>query len=914
MYRRLGFVLLSAYALTCALYAGLLVWFTLAEREVALRDARSTTASLARALEEHVSRSLSNADLMLRGLEEWLEERGGPVRIAPNELHTELVRRAARMPDVRALFVYGADLTKTANSLQPVATRIDGGDREYIAVHRDAAAPRLFVARTISSPVVPRAFSIPVTIRLETPGGQLAGVAGAALNFDYFAAFYRSLGLRPDASVSLLRSDGSVLFRFPVEQFQLGESMSETALFARGLTHQDTGTIEMQYPGEAQTRIVSYRYHEELPLVFTVSRGKDAVLANWRQNLLPRGLLFVLVLALGGVLVALLLMQVKTRLAAEQRFGAFFQRSPLAAVIARLTDGRFIEVNDAWLRMFGYARDQVIGATAIELGIVSADERTSLRRRVEEGGATVTDLRLRRSSGAMVDTRAHFVALELEGVRCILGLIEDITERKRGEAQLAGFFHSSPAAHAISRFPDGMHVEVNEAWLRTMGYSREEVIGRTAMELGLWANPEERTRWVSEVMKTGRLLAYPTRHRRKDGAVRDILLSAEVVEMEGGPHFFISIVDVTAEQLAQRATEELAKFFRSSPAAHVIVRADTGVHVEVNDAWMRTFGYAREEVIGRSALELGMWPEPEQRERLWQEIAAAGRVDRFAARIRCKNGNVLDVRLSVETIEIGGVRHILISTEDVTAEMRAQAEIQRLNATLEQRVRDRTTELEAANRELESFSYSVSHDMRAPIRAILGFTEILRAEHAGRLGGDAQRLLDRVTRAAAHMGQLIDALLELSRLMRRPLAREPIDLTRVAQTIFDELRERAPERSVAAIVAPGLDAFADPVLIRSVLENLIDNAWKYTSRTAAGRIEVGRTDGAFYVRDNGAGFDMGYVDRLFRPFERLHRAEEFPGTGVGLATVERIVRRHGGRVWAEGAPGKGATFYFTLPV
>jgi signal transduction histidine kinase len=229
----------------------------------------------------------------------------------------------------------------------------------------------------------------------------------------------------------------------------------------------------------------------------------------------------------------------------------------------------------------------------------------------------------------------------------------------------------------------------------------------------------------------------------------------------------------------------------------------------------------------------------------------------------------------------------------------------------------RTAELEAAIQEIESFSYSVSHDLRAPLRAIDGFSRILIEDHADRLDAEARAALDRVRGAVQRMGGLIDDLLELSRVGRVRMERTTVDLSHVASEVVEQLRTASPGRRVEVVIPPGLQVRGDEQLLRLIVENLLDNAWKYTGRTAAARIEFGRRaergETAYFVRDNGAGFDMQYVGKLFQPFQRLHRTEEFEGTGVGLATVARIVHRHGGRVWAEGEIDKGASFYFTLP-
>ena len=247
----------------------------------------------------------------------------------------------------------------------------------------------------------------------------------------------------------------------------------------------------------------------------------------------------------------------------------------------------------------------------------------------------------------------------------------------------------------------------------------------------------------------------------------------------------------------------------------------------------------------------------------------------------------------------------------------ARAEVATLNATLERRVEARTRDLESLNRELESFSYSVSHDLRAPLRSIDGFTSLLQRNHADHLDEQGRAYMERVRAATQRMGHLIDDLLQLSRTARSELAPQEMDLSAMAESVLHDLRQSAPNRDVETFVQPGVRVRADAILMRTVLENLLGNAWKFTLKRDAARIEFGadrapeRT--VCFVRDNGAGFDMRYVDKLFGPFQRLHSSVEFEGTGVGLANVQRIIRRHGGDVWCQGALGAGATFYFALP-
>jgi signal transduction histidine kinase len=258
----------------------------------------------------------------------------------------------------------------------------------------------------------------------------------------------------------------------------------------------------------------------------------------------------------------------------------------------------------------------------------------------------------------------------------------------------------------------------------------------------------------------------------------------------------------------------------------------------------------------------------------------------------------------------------IAQAKEVAERRRVEEEVRRLNKELDSRVQQRTEQLEFANRELESFTSSVSHDLRAPLRAIDGFSHALEEDYGADLPPGARRDLDRIRQAAQRMGQLIEDLLNLSRLSRADMHPQRLDISAMATDIIAELRQGSPGREVDVSIWDNLSAEGDPRLVRVVLENLLGNAWKYTGKTAHPRIEVGAThqDGkvVFFVRDNGAGFNMEYADKLFVPFQRLHHPDEFEGTGVGLATVQRIVQRHGGRIWAHGTPGKGAVFFFTL--
>src|SRR6185369_2105205 len=279
-------------------------------------------------------------------------------------------------------------------------------------------------------------------------------------------------------------------------------------------------------------------------------------------------------------------------------------------------------------------------------------------------------------------------------------------------------------------------------------------------------------------------------------------------------------------------------------------------------------------------------------------------------------GEVNDITIPLEKTS-SEVSELIASFKHLTAMRKeAETELGTLNSRLEQRVHERTAKLRAMNKELDAFSYSVSHDLRAPLRAVEGFSHVLLDDYSDRLDESGKDYLHRIQRGCIKMGRLIDALLKLSRITRSELNPVPVRIGQTAAEIADELQRSDPDRNVEFRIDTELTARADPAMMRSVMENLLRNAWKFTEHTEKAIIEFDTVDGnevqVYCVKDNGAGFNMEYKNRLFGAFQRLHRNDEFEGTGIGLATVQRIILLHGGKVWAEGEEGKGAAFYFTL--
>jgi PAS domain S-box-containing protein len=377
-----------------------------------------------------------------------------------------------------------------------------------------------------------------------------------------------------------------------------------------------------------------------------------------------------------------------------------------------------------------------------------------------------------------------------------------------------------------------------------------------------------------------------------------------------------------AERLAARMTESYRRSeqrFRSALEYSAIGQAlldRQGRIVDANPALARILGRPLAQLLGTEfdAHFLDYSGEDALR-RSRQALLGAG-VYRSTRTLLAESGGLRQVQMTFAPVpgEIGQDVVRLVQVEDVTDRLRAEAQVLALNRSLEARVEARTRELTIANQDLESFAYSVSHDLRAPLRAIDGFSRLLGERYGSALDDEGRDYVARVRNAASRMGSLIESLLKMARLGRGGIHPVALDISRMAADVVGELRANDPGREVEADIAPGLRAVGDASLVRNLLENLLGNAWKFTRDRHPARIEVGReSGGAIYVRDNGAGFPAEYADKLFRPFQRLHSQEEFAGEGVGLASVRRIVERHGGTIRADGVVGQGATFAFTLP-
>jgi PAS domain S-box-containing protein len=638
------------------------------------------------------------------------------------------------------------------------------------------------------------------------------------------------------------------------------------------------------------------------------------------------------------------------RLAAERRFTALFESSPIGLIVTRPRDRRVVEINDVGLQILGLAREEAIGVPTVDLATILDRERfEDLRTRALAGERGLNgELAVVRRDGRPIDLLLSTALVQLEGEDHFVVSIVDVTlhraterERAVADARYRTLFQSAHEGMVITT-PSHVMVDVNPAACALTGFAAQELVGQSAVmlysEQDLRRQPfrtDLTRRWhtIERVLtrKDGRRLevevaAGPMPDGNILAIVRDIterkrsetllMNVARGVSAEVGGAFFRSLVGHLARELgadfafigelmqpgndrvrtlaflADGAIVDNAEYrLEGSPCVHALNRRGTVIYPErVAELFPGDTGLKRRSIeayVGTSLIGAGgailgvlvvMHRTPVQRGSYW-----ASMIEIFAARAAAE-------------IE----------------RSRAEALVRRTNASLEQIVQERTAQLEEANRELESYNFSISHDLRQPLNAIAGFSELLRER--GSAAG-AQEYLREIESNAARMEQMIEALLRLSRAGRGTLRRAPVDCGELVQQVLHDLSVSTP---LAAAVEVGElpPANADPVLLRQVWSNLIGNAAKYSRNAATPRIQVTGTRRAgtveYEVRDNGVGFDMRHATRLFGAFQRLPTAAAFEGSGVGLAIVERIVRRHGGRISAESEPGRGATFRFTI--
>jgi len=622
----------------------------------------------------------------------------------------------------------------------------------------------------------------------------------------------------------------------------------------------------------------------------------------------------------------------------EERLNRILETAPCGIVFVN-AEGQITFANAAAEKILELSRSAIAGRTYNDLAwrITATNggpfpEEALPFARVRQSGAPVYEVE---HAIVHADGRGSVLSINaapLSGAdgafAGMVAAISDITVRRRVEEALRqsnerffNAFHLGPAAMTITSISDGKFLEANDAFLEMFELGREQVIGHTSTDLEMWS-PEERRRIIEKQIESGGMHNFPLQARLRSGRLLHLLFSSKPMNVNGESCHLTTMIDISgikkAEEALRRSEEKFYKAFHSSPDAIAITRASDGLLVEVNESLERISGYTKEEVIGNTSVAMSFWVDPKDRERYVSLLRTRGTVNDFETRFRTKAGDVRDFVLFAEMYDMNGEPHILGIIRDVTERKRAEQEIRQLNKELEQRVRERTAKLEAINKDLETFAYSVAHDLKAPLRGIDGYSRLLEEAYEGRLDEEGRYFLQNIRKAAQQMDELINDLLAYSRLERRPSAPGKINPRTVFEALLAERADEIKARTIEVSIAVPFDGIvADSQGFVQAARNIVDNAFKFTQGVEKPVIGiVGRESESawtFAVRDNGVGFDMQYHERVFEIFQRLHRAEEFPGTGIGLAIVRKAMERMGGRVWAEARPGQGATFFLEIP-
>ena len=588
-------------------------------------------------------------------------------------------------------------------------------------------------------------------------------------------------------------------------------------------------------------------------------------------------------------------------------------------------EGELIEASASFYRMLGYPPEHPPHLNVADWDAQWTPEELKGLIASLIAHPQVFETRHRRQNGETFEVEVNTQGIEIDGQRFLYASARDITERKRTEEALrssATYSRSLVEASLdalVAISSEGKITDVNDASVQAIGIPRAQLIGTDFSDY--FTEPAQARAGYQQVFQEGFVRDYPLSLRHVSGRVTEVLYNAAIYRDAQGQVLGVCATarDITERHRAEEALKQSRRLLAETEKVGKVGGWEFAIE-SGQQTWTEEVYHIHElDHTHQPMVEMGIsYYVPTSRpiiERAVQRAIEQGEPFDLDLEIITAKGN----RRAVHTVGRADLeqRRIYGFFQDITERKRAEAEIRELNASLEQRVRERTVQLTRANQELEAFSYSVSHDLRAPLRGMDGFVRMLQEDYGPRLDAEGNRLIGVVSREAKRMGRLIDDLLAFSRMSREHLAPTPVDMTGLARACFESVTRALPGPGPRFELPPLPPALGDAAMLRQVFENLLGNAVKFSRHQPAPVIQVGFTqDGeetTYYVTDNGAGFDEHYAHKLFGVFQRLHSETEFEGTGVGLALVQRIIHRHGGQVWASGTPGAGATFYFTLP-
>jgi PAS domain S-box-containing protein len=584
----------------------------------------------------------------------------------------------------------------------------------------------------------------------------------------------------------------------------------------------------------------------------------------------------------------------------EERFAKAFRSSPAALCITRENDGLFVDVNESGQELFGFSRKELIGHSSLELNIATNPEKRHevIERMRREGSVRNFETELKTKSGELRHVLLSTEQIELDGTSHILSIMFDITEQKKAQEQI----------EILSRFPMENPYPVirvnNDGTILYANNASALVLEAWQCRIGQQLSDPWR-QVIGEVLKTGSAKESEITNRE-----RIFILTFAPVQKAS----YVNIYgrDLTERRKAIDALRRSEERYALAQRAANIGSWDWNIpsgRMQWSEGMAPMFGIGEGDFAETYDAFLE-YIHPTDRNHVFDAVNACmeeGKEFEVEFRINWPDGSIhwLLSRGNIVERQDGKPIRMLGVLQDITARKR-----------MENLLRSRTNELASANKELEAFTYSASHDLRAPLRAVDGFSQALLEDYADKLDDQAKDYITRVRSATQKMGALIDSLLNLSRIARTEMRVTKVDLSSLVKTIAGELQESDPGRMMEFAIEDKVIVTGDQQLLRVLIQNLVGNAWKFTGKRKDAKIEFGATKDEgqtiYFVRDNGAGFDMTYANKLFVPFQRLHSINEFPGTGVGLALSQRIVNRHGGRIWAESESGSGATFNFTL--
>ncbi len=606
----------------------------------------------------------------------------------------------------------------------------------------------------------------------------------------------------------------------------------------------------------------------------------------------------------------------------EERFRALAEATSEGVLIHE--KGQIVEVNHQMEVILGRPRSELVSAAVLDF--VAPASREVVSQRVQQPEDTRVEFAFARPDGAQVTVSGLAHTCVYRGRPMRVAAYHDITELKQREEELrsASLYARSLIEASVDPLvtisAEGKITDVNEATVQATGVPRKLLIGSDFSDY--FTEPNKARAGYQEVFAKGFVTDYPLTLRHVTGRAKEVLYNASVYRDGKGEvaGVFAAAHDVTERKRAEQEMRSALLYARSLIEASLdplVTISAEGKITDVNEATVQATGVPRRLLVGSDFSDY--FTEPGKARSGYLEAFAKGFVTDYPLALRHVSGRIAEVlyNASVYRSEGGEVAGVFAAARDVTERKRAERELQEYREHLEELVKERTSALEAANKDLEGFAYSVSHDLRTPLRAIDGFSNILLRKYPDKLDDEGKRYLSVVRDNTKRMAQLIDDILAFSRMGRLGMNMAEVNMDALARTMLEELRHTFAGRDIAVEIKPLPACRGDQAMLRQVWINLLGNAIKFTRDKAGALVEVGGavegTEHIYYVRDNGAGFDMQYGDKLFGVFQRLHGVDEFEGTGIGLAIVKRIITRHGGRVWAEGKVNEGATFYFSLP-